>query len=210
MLIPTGSVCDRLLAIRDGCVNMFIVRSAQGFVCIDTGWSVGRMTRNFHALGLDSRDAAAVFVTHLHWDHARCIDLFSNARLFIGVREPLQRRRKQKIIQSCERIDDGEVITVAGIHVRAFATPGHTCGSTSYLVDGRFLFTGDTLRLRRGTVVPFAPWCCVSCTDLDQSIHKLAQLDGVEYLLTAHSGFSHNPCTAFSTWREPEIRRGEI
>jgi glyoxylase-like metal-dependent hydrolase (beta-lactamase superfamily II) len=45
-------------------------------------------------------------------------------------------------------LHDGEVIRLDGgaaVQVRLLATPGHTPGSTSYLVGDRHLFTGDTL-----------------------------------------------------------------
>jgi glyoxylase-like metal-dependent hydrolase (beta-lactamase superfamily II) len=42
---------------------------------------------------------------------------------------------------------DGEVYTFngGGPEVKVMHTPGHTPGSTSYLVDGKFLITGDTV-----------------------------------------------------------------
>jgi glyoxylase-like metal-dependent hydrolase (beta-lactamase superfamily II)/rhodanese-related sulfurtransferase len=44
-------------------------------------------------------------------------------------------------------VGDGEVFTFTGggPEVKAIHTPGHTPGSTSYLVDGQFLISGDTV-----------------------------------------------------------------
>jgi glyoxylase-like metal-dependent hydrolase (beta-lactamase superfamily II) len=41
-------------------------------------------------------------------------------------------------------VDDGDIVEVAGLQLKALTTPGHTPGSMSYYVDG-LLFSGDTL-----------------------------------------------------------------
>jgi len=42
-------------------------------------------------------------------------------------------------------ITDGTELSFGGSSIRVIATPGHTPGSTSYLVNGRWLLSGDTL-----------------------------------------------------------------
>ncbi len=47
-------------------------------------------------------------------------------------------------------VSDGEVFTFTsgGPEVKALHTPGHTPGSTSYLIDGKYLVSGDTVFIR--------------------------------------------------------------
>ncbi len=43
-------------------------------------------------------------------------------------------------------IDDEDVLEVGSLRIRSIHTPGHTAGSTSFLLEGTpLLFTGDTL-----------------------------------------------------------------
>jgi glyoxylase-like metal-dependent hydrolase (beta-lactamase superfamily II) len=55
-----------------------------------------------------------------------------------------------ELSQPVTPLTDGETLRLGGeegisIEVRVMSTPGHTPGSTCYLVDGRYLLTGDTL-----------------------------------------------------------------
>src|SRR6266571_888062 len=148
-LLNTGPVCDRLLAVRDGFVNLYVLHGPDGIVCIDAGWRPAGVTLGFETLGLDTRDVSAIFLTHGHWDHARCLRLYPNAEVFVGEHEDVSSlARWRNPTQSLVALRDGQIVTAAGLTVRSIRTPGHTPGSVSYLVGERLLFVGDTLRLR--------------------------------------------------------------
>ena len=40
---------------------------------------------------------------------------------------------------------DGEVLRIGDIKIKCFLVPGHTWGHMVYLIDDKYLFTGDTL-----------------------------------------------------------------
>lgn len=194
-LLETGPIEGPVLAVRDGVVNFFVVKGSEGLVCIDSGWRARAIDRGFNELGLDVRDVKAVCLTHWHWDHARGCGHYPNAQIYAA--EGGKNIRRPRI-----DVSDGQEINIAGISLRVIATPGHTAESLSYLVEGRCLFTGDALMLHKGTVVSFAPRFTRDPDAAKNSIRKLARLDGVECLLTAHSGVTREIAFAFGNWRE--------
>ena len=73
--------------------------------------------------------------------------------------------------------------------MRAVGTPGHTPGSTSFLVDDAALFTGDLLTLRRGLARPSPRLICNDVAEDERSIFRLAaRVPSVGLLCTGHSG----------------------
>jgi hydroxyacylglutathione hydrolase len=207
-LLDTGPVCGPVRTIRDGFMNLYVLKAADGLVCFDAGWRTAMVARGFEALGLNPQDVVAVFLTHLHWDHARSAGLFRNAEVFVGEHEvPAQAPKWLNPVRGLTGVTEGQMLQAAGISVRVVETPGHTSGSVSYLAGDRFLFSGDAIRLRRGEVFPFPFWFNQDSRALARSVRKLAGLDGIEYLLTAHTGFTADPAHAFRRWREPVADR---
>lgn len=198
-LLETGPVNDRIMAVQDGLVNFFVVRGPEGLVCVDAGWRAHCVEDGFKKLGLDMRDVIAVFLTHNHWDHARCAGLYPNARVFAGGGDDTR-----------ARVQDGQVVLAAGLEVCVIETPGHTPDSVCYVVDGRFLFTGDTVRLRRGKVAPFPRKFKRDLEVVRHSIRKLARLQGIACLLTAHTGTTCDIEAAFRDWRGEDENEHEI
>jgi len=200
-LLETGPVSETLLAIRDGWVNFFVVKAPGGLLCVDTGWRAANVTHSFERLGLNIQEVKAVFLTHLHWDHARCLTLFKQAEIYVGeYEEPRVFMKKTVAAQRIQRMQDGQMLSVCGRDVRALATPGHTPGSVSYLVGNSLLFTGDTLRLKHGRVVPSPSCLNQDGRALEASLRKLACVKGVDWLVTSHSGTSNKPAEAFAPW----------
>lgn len=100
-----------------------------------------------------------IFLTHGHFDHILGCDKFKevfNPKIYMNNADKIQvdlapqmlSHYAQKHISSIKSIDnylkDGEEFTFGNIKLKAIATPGHTQGGMSYLVDGK-LFSGDTL-----------------------------------------------------------------
>ncbi|MFE6136159.1 MBL fold metallo-hydrolase [Bacillus sp. NPDC057893] len=85
-----------------------------------------------------------VMDTHLHADH------ISGGRKLaekVGGTYWLPPKDAEEVVFSYERLVEGSVITVGGtkIGIDALYSPGHTIGSTSFIVDDSYLLSGDIL-----------------------------------------------------------------
>lgn len=200
-LLSTGEVTPQLLTIRDVFVNMYIIKTATKLVCIDTGWRPNHILREFNTLQLDIKEVSAVFLTHQHWDHARCTEIFAHAEIYVGEKVITAGSNKKKQSRPWITVQDNQQITVSGLQIRSINTPGHTKDSVSFLVNDNLLFTGDCLRLKQGKVLPFHACFNNDNKIITRSIRKLANIPDVGSLLTAHTGLTNNTDLAFSQWR---------
>jgi glyoxylase-like metal-dependent hydrolase (beta-lactamase superfamily II)/rhodanese-related sulfurtransferase len=88
-----------------------------------------------------------VLDTHVHADHVSGGPAIAHA---LGVPYFVAAGEGFEIDQPVAPLSDGQGVRLGGergvsIEVRVLSTPGHTPGSTSFLVDGTYLLTGDTL-----------------------------------------------------------------
>jgi glyoxylase-like metal-dependent hydrolase (beta-lactamase superfamily II) len=119
--------------------NVFVVRSK------GTGEAVIVDAANEHDLLLDVSRATGVrrvLTTHGHFDHIQAVTQLRNAGIDVGVAV-----EDAKMLPGYDfTIPDDDVIEVGDLRLRTIHTPGHTPGSTSFLLEGHpLLFTGDTL-----------------------------------------------------------------
>src|SRR5206468_10088384 len=83
-----------------------------------------------------------VLDTHIHADHlsrARRLAELAAATVYL----PHQRR----VAFPFTAAKEGDVLRVGAVSLAVLGTPGHTFESVSYLLEGKALFTGDTLFL---------------------------------------------------------------
>ena len=83
-----------------------------------------------------------VLDTHVHADH-----LSRSRALAAATGATLHLPQQQRAAFAYDPILDGDVLRVGASQIVALRTPGHTMESTCYLLDGRALFSGDTLFL---------------------------------------------------------------
>jgi glyoxylase-like metal-dependent hydrolase (beta-lactamase superfamily II) len=85
---------------------------------------------------------ARVLDTHVHADHlsrSRRLAEMTGATLHLPEGAPVSYPHSP--------LRDGETIEVGGARLEVLSTPGHTSESACFLLDGRTVFTGDTLFL---------------------------------------------------------------
>jgi glyoxylase-like metal-dependent hydrolase (beta-lactamase superfamily II) len=119
--------------------NVFVLR------CKGTGVAVIVDAANEHDLLLEVSRATGVrrvLTTHGHWDHIQAVTQMRDAGIDVGVAEP-----DAKMLPAYDfTIPDRDVIEVGDLRLDTIHTPGHTPGSTCFLLQGHpVLFSGDTL-----------------------------------------------------------------
>ena len=119
--------------------NVYVVR------CTRSGDAVIVDAANEHDLLLEVSRATGVrrvLTTHGHWDHVQAVTALRDAGIDVGVAAA-----DADMLPGYDFvIGDDDVISVGDLRIRAIHNPGHTPGSTSFLVEGHpLLLTGDTL-----------------------------------------------------------------
>jgi glyoxylase-like metal-dependent hydrolase (beta-lactamase superfamily II) len=208
--IATGEIAPGIYCIKDNFVNMYLIKVADKYIAIDAGIDSKVVTGEMAKLHVNEQDVVAVLLTHTDNDHVGALKLFNSAKIYISDEEEqmINGKTKRTIIggnslpYGHENLTDGQVLDINGVSVKGILTPGHTPGSMCYLVDGKYLFIGDTLSIKGGKVALFNEFFNMS-TELEKgSIKKLAALtDDIKYVLTAHYGIGSDFKNMFEDWK---------
>ncbi len=127
-------------------------------VVIDAAYDVGGI---IDAAAADGMKVVGALASHYHPDHVGGdmmgyqIDGVSELLDHQPGAGPRQRGRgalgragdRAPAASDLVRHDGGDVVSVGEVDIELIHTPGHTPGSQCFLVDGRFLVSGDTLFL---------------------------------------------------------------
>lgn len=130
----------QFVRIGKGCLSYMIISEGKA-VLVDTT----RMTDIYLDYAKERQlEITHVFDTHLHADHisgGREIAEKTGATYWLPPKDATD------VTFDYEALEDGSHVQVGDtqIDVRALYSPGHTIGSTSFVVDNRYLLTGDIL-----------------------------------------------------------------
>jgi hydroxyacylglutathione hydrolase len=211
--VPTRAVSERVFAVGSPIVSFYVYRDGNETICIDSGTTARAARAGLERIGLDPSRVSHVFLTHSDGDHVGGLGAFPNAQVHLPrAEEPMARgERGRRLLFVKHRnhlgvpwapVDDGQQIMVGSIVVRAIATPGHTVGSTSYLVNGEALFTGDLIALKRGRARTSSAIITEDVAEDARSIARLASaVSAAALLCTAHTGYTRDYALAMEGWR---------
>ena len=126
-----------------------------------------------------------VLDTHVHADH-----LSRSRQLAEATGATFHLPEQDRVAYPFDPIRDGDALSVGRSRLVALRTPGHTLESTSYLLDGKVVFTGDTLFLAgvgRPDLEASPEQARVRARLLHASLRRLTELPAETVVLPGHT-----------------------
>lgn len=162
--LNTGWIDEHVASVREWIANVYFYKKDDTVIMIDAGYNYDRIAEKMRWLDIEPSSVQHILITHQDTDHVGAVEadsdgLFRNAKLYIGEIENryLTGEVRRKVIFGMYKLPmvtinnekvllkDGEVFYINDIKIEAFLVPGHTWGHIDYLIDDKYLFTGDTI-----------------------------------------------------------------
>ncbi|MBN2400802.1 MAG: MBL fold metallo-hydrolase [Spirochaetes bacterium] len=199
-VLETREITKGIYSIKDSMGNMYILKSKDKFIAIDAGNDAKNIQNELKKLNIDPEKVGAVLLTHTDSDHVASLGLYKNAKIYISKAEEqmingkISRMMfmKNELNYPYVTVENNDVLNIAGLKIKGILTPGHTPGSMSWLVNDRYLFTGDTLSLRDGKIAVFSDLFNMDSKTQISSFKYISNLPKAEFIFTAHYGFTAN------------------
>ena len=219
--LNTGWIDENVACVREWVANIFFYRKGDTTIMIDAGYNYDRLEEKMGWLGIDPRLIRHILITHQDTDHVGAVEadspgLFRQAKLYIGEIEDryltgeVRRRviyRLYKLPQVTipndkQLLRDGETLCIGDIKIQCFLVPGHTWGHMVYLIDDKYLFTGDTLWFGADGGYSFISSLAEDNKLAPRSLaaleQKLQNMGVQPIFITGHTGYTDNFAFAFA------------
>lgn len=196
-------------------IASYLVETTEGPVIIETGphSSLKYLEKGLADHGYQLDEVKHVFITHIHLDHAGAAWALANhgANIYLHPFGQKHMADPSRLMESARRIykddmdrlwgemrsiseeqlipvENGAVIKVGDVAVKAWHTPGHAVHHIAWQID-KVLFTGDVagVKIDTGMIQPPCPPPDINIEDWQASIQLMKGLD-LEQLYLTHFG----------------------
>ena len=218
--LNTGWIDENVACVREWVANIFFYRRGETTI-IDAGYNYDRLAEKMGWLEIDAKSIRHILITHQDTDHVGAVEadglgLFKKAKLYIGeienryltgevrrrVMHRLYKLPQVTINNKKQLLKDGETFKIGNIKIHAFLVPGHTWGHMVYLIDDKYLFTGDTIWFGADGGYSFISALAESNKLAVRSLgileQKLKKMCVKPLFITGHTGFTDNFEFAFA------------
>jgi glyoxylase-like metal-dependent hydrolase (beta-lactamase superfamily II) len=192
--LSTGTLVRQYRRPSSGCLAYMIVNDGAAAVIDPLRAFVERYETDAADLGAD---VEYVLDTHIHADHVSGLRELAAATGATAVLPAAAADRGVTDTADLRTVRDGDTLAVGEATLGALATPGHTSGMTTYLVDGEFAVTGDTLfidNVARPDLEEGDAGARAAAEHLYETLHeRLLTLPGETRVAPAHFGATTEP-----------------
>ena len=182
---------------------------------IDAGYNYPRLAEKMEWLGINPNDVSDILITHQDTDHVGAVEhdsdgMFNHCKLYISEIENryLTGEVRRKVIHKLYKLlmvtinnekvllKDGDILDFDGIKVECILVPGHTWGHMVYLIDDKYLFTGDTIWFGADGGYSFISTLAednkLSIKSLEKLENNLRSRNLNPLVITGHTGWSQD------------------
>ena len=197
--VETGQIPDTNIYTLNAMSAVYLVKTDDGYIMIDAGLSPKALQASLEKAMIEPNEIKWIFITHSDGDHIGGLTLFPNAEIYMSKDElPLiNGTAKRNIfggtslpsgidIGKINLLVDGQELILNGVRIKCIKAPGHTIGSMVYFIDGKYLFTGDVIKIKNGKISshPYS-----MDTELNKkTIEQLIKNINWSIILTSHYG----------------------
>jgi len=218
--LNTGWIDEHVASVREWIANVYFYKKGDTVIMIDAGYNYDRLAEKMGWLDIEPSSIKHILITHQDTDHVGAVeadsdDLFRDAKLYIGEIENryLMGEVRRKVIFGMYKLPmvtinnekvllkDGEVFYINDVKIEALLVPGHTWGHIDYLIDDKYLFTGDTIWFGADGGYSFInslaednKLAVKSLTELEKKLRRR----GIKpMIITGHTGWSDDMAFSF-------------
>ena len=198
----TQPLNDSVWCIKDRFVNAFIFKGREGYLMVDAGINAKNFSKELSKTGLLPEQITTLLLTHTDSDHIGATGLLKNADIYMHKDEEQMingSTGKTKFSKTVWKfgpyklLNNNENLILNGLNVKIIHTPGHTPGSSCYVIGKDYLVTGDNLVIVNGKYEHFVDKYNMDTPEQEKSLKMLPEPGTFKYIMTGHNGIIKNP-----------------
>lgn len=193
----THAINDSVWCVKDRFVNAFIFKGNNGYLLVDAGLGEKIFKEEMDKIGISPNQITTLLLTHTDGDHIGATGLFKNAVIYMHMDEEQMingTTGKTKFSKTkwkygpYKLLESNETLIIDGLRIKIIHTPGHTPGSSCYVIGEDYLVSGDNLIVEEGKYNHFIEKFNMNTTEQIESLKILPDPSSFKYILTAHYG----------------------
>lgn len=197
----TGAINDSVYCIKDWYVNAYLFKGNSGYILVDAGFNKKNFNLELKKLNVNPEEIKTVLLTHTDADHIGALGLFKNPTIYMHKDEEQMingTTGKTKLFKTnwkfggYKLLNDHDTLNIDGLKIIILHTPGHTPGSSCFILGNDYLLTGDNLELKDGKYMHFIEMFNMNTPEQIESLKRLPDPSLFRYILTGHHGIIIN------------------
>ena len=193
----TSRINDSVFCLKDKFVNAYVFKGKDNYLMVDAGLSEKSIWAGLKSFGILPEQITTVLLTHTDSDHTGSLGLLKNAKVYMHIDEEQMingqnskyffMRVKWKY-GAYNLLNSNDTLTIDGLKIKLFHTPGHSPGSCCFLINNDYLLTGDNMAYKNGKFEHFVDFFNMNTPEQEASIKNLPDLSSFKYVMTGHHG----------------------